>query len=118
MELTPSDTKLHLAQRKGTGCRGGKCQVPAQSPPGGFTEPFPPHPPAHHQHQALASSQYIHQPGPIKEGGGRGEAASRGANVLSDRCGGECSVSSAELFLCNTVISDPWDPLGMPRTIG
>lgn len=73
------NTWLDLAKRKGTGCGGGKCQVPAQSPPGGFTEPFPPHPPT--SSKALPALS-IHQPDSSREGGGRGEAARGGANVL------------------------------------
>lgn len=30
----------------------------------------------------------------------------------------QCFAASAELLLCYTAISDPWDPLGMPRTAG
>lgn len=85
------NTWLDLAKRKGTGCGGGKCQVPAQSPPGGFTEPFPPHPPTRHQQQGLASSQ--HPSARFQQGGRRQRGSCQGRSKCPVRSawGGCCS---------------------------
>lgn len=110
------DVRLDLARqgparRKGT----GKCQVPFQTPPGGFRAFFSPS-----FHPTPSPCQLSAHPSAGPPQGGRWH---RGSCWSGSKCpvrwtwGRVFSMSSAELFLCSTVISDPWDPLGMPRTI-